>query len=113
MIRLTRNELLGHIFVIGLNFYVKIFFRRINEAEGRAQEILIVAEATAEGIRKVAHALNEAGGRDAANLEVAKKYVEQFGNLAKEGNTLIVPATLTDIPSMVATVMATLETGKK
>jgi regulator of protease activity HflC (stomatin/prohibitin superfamily) len=86
--------------------------RRINEAEGRAQEILKVAEATAEGIRKVAQALNEAGGRDAANLEVAKNYVEQFGKLAKEGNTLIVPATLTDIPAMVATVMSTLNATK-
>lgn len=86
--------------------------RRINEAEGRAQEILKVAEATAEGIRKVAQALNEAGGRDAANLEVAQKYVEQFGKLAKEGNTLILPANLTDIPAMVATVMTTLQTTK-
>ncbi|NQS72160.1 MAG: SPFH/Band 7/PHB domain protein [Desulfobulbaceae bacterium] len=86
--------------------------RRINEAEGRAQEILKVAEATAEGIRRVAQALNEAGGRDAANLEVAKNYVEQFGKLAKEGNTLIVPATLTDIPAMVATVMSTLNATK-
>lgn len=87
--------------------------RRINEAEGHAQEIYKVAVATAEGIRKLAEALNEAGGREAANLEVAKKYVEQFGKLAKEGNTLIVPANLTDIPTMVATVMTTLDTGKK
>lgn len=79
--------------------------RRINEAEGRAQEILKVAQASAEGIRKVAAALNEVGGRDAANLEVAQKYVEQFGHLAKAGNTLIIPANLADVPSMVATVI--------
>lgn len=87
--------------------------RRINEAEGRAQEILKVAQASAEGIRKVAAALNEVGGRDAANLEVAQKYVEQFGHLAKAGNTLIIPANLADVPSMVATVMATLKTDRK
>lgn len=87
--------------------------RRINEAEGRAQEILKVAQASAEGIRKVAAALNEVGGRDAANLEVAQKYVEQFGHLAKAGNTLIIPANLADVPSMVATVMATLKTDGK
>ena len=87
--------------------------RRINEAEGRAQEILKVAEATAQGIRQVAAALNEAGGKDAANLEVAQKYVDQFGRLAKAGNTLIIPANLTDLPSMVATVMSTLQTGKQ
>lgn len=87
--------------------------RRINEAEGRAQEILKVAEATAQGIRQVAAALNEAGGKDAANLEVAQKYVDQFGRLAKAGNTLIIPANLADLPSMVATVMSTLQTGKQ
>ena len=87
--------------------------RRINEAEGKAQEILRVAEATANGINLVAKALNEAGGREAANLEVAQKYVEQFGKLAKAGNTLIIPANLGDISSMVTGMMATLETTKK
>ena len=87
--------------------------RRINEAEGKAQEILKVAEATANGINLVAKALNEAGGREAANLEVAQKYVEQFGRLAKAGNTMIIPANLSDISSMVAGMMATLETAKK
>lgn len=88
--------------------------KRINEAEGQAQEILKVAEATAEGIRKVAEALSAQGGYDAANLEVAKKYLDQFGKLAKENNTMILPGNLTDISSMVATAMATLkQTGQK
>jgi len=83
--------------------------RRINEAEGQAQEILKVAEATAEGIRRVAETLSAPGGQDAANLEVAKKYLDQFGKLAKENNTMILPANLADVSSMVATVMSTLE----
>lgn len=87
--------------------------RRINEAEGQAQEILKVAEATAEGIRRVAESLSVPGGQDAANLEVAKKYLDQFGKLAKENNTMIVPANLADVSSMVATVMTTLEHAKK
>ena len=87
--------------------------RRINEAEGQAQEILKVAEATAEGIRRVAVALSSPGGQDAANLDVAKKYLDQFGKLAKENNTMIVPANLADVSSMVATVMSTLEHTRK
>ena len=87
--------------------------RRINEAEGQAQEILKVAEATAEGIRRVAQALSSPGGQDAANLEVAKKYLDQFGKLAKENNTMILPANLADVSSMVATVMSTLEHTRK
>ncbi len=88
--------------------------KRINEAEGRAQEILKVAEATAEGIRKVGEALSAPGGHEAANLDVAKKYLDQFGKLAKENNTMILPGNLTDVASMVATAMATMkQTGKK
>jgi len=83
--------------------------KRINEAEGRAQEILKVAEATAEGIRRVGEALAMPGGHEAANLDVAKKYLDQFGKLAKENNTMILPGNLTDVSSMVATAMATLK----
>jgi len=81
--------------------------RRINEAEGRAMEILKVAEATAEGIRKVAEAMAAPGGKEAASLEVAKQYLSEFGKLAKENNTMIVPANLGDLSGMVATAMAT------
>lgn len=88
--------------------------KRINEADGRAQEILKVATATAAGIRKVGEALAAPGGHEAANLEVAKKYLDEFGKLAQENNTMIVPGNLTDVSGMVATAMATLEqTGKQ
>ncbi len=83
--------------------------RMINEAEGRAQEILRVAAATAEGIRKVAESLEAPGGTDAANLEVAKNYLDQFGKMAKENNTMIIPSNMTDLTSMIATAMSTLK----
>jgi len=85
--------------------------RRINEAEGRAQEILRVAQATAEGITTVAASLHAPGGLEAANLEVAKRYLDEFGKLAKESNTLIMPANLTDVAGMVATAMTTIRRG--
>ena len=83
--------------------------KRVNEAEGRALEILKVAEATAEGIRKVADALAAPGGKDAANLEVAKSYLVEFGKLAKENNTMIIPGNVADLSSMVASAMATFK----
>jgi regulator of protease activity HflC (stomatin/prohibitin superfamily) len=76
--------------------------QQINEAEGQAQAILAVATATAEGLRQVADALHQPGGTDAMRLRVAEQYVTQFGNLAKEGNTLVVPANLSDLASMLA-----------
>jgi len=76
--------------------------KRINEAEGRAKEIELVAVATAEGIRKIASAIQEPGGSDAVNLRVAEQYIKEFGNLAKEGNTLIIPTNLSEVGGMVA-----------
>ena len=87
--------------------------KRINEAEGQAKEIELVAYATAEGIKKIAESLNLAGGETAANLRVAEKYIAEFGNLAKENNTMIIPSNMGDISSMVATAMSVLEHAKK
>ena len=87
--------------------------KRINEAEGQAKEIELVAQATAEGIKKVAESLSLSGGETAANLRVAEKYIAEFGNLAKENNTMIIPANMGDISSMVATVMSVLGHAKK
>lgn len=75
---------------------------QINEAAGEAQAIMAVATATAEGMRRIAAAVSEQGGPEAMQLRIAEQYVEQFGNLAKAGNTLIVPAELSDMSTMVA-----------
>jgi regulator of protease activity HflC (stomatin/prohibitin superfamily) len=87
--------------------------KRINEAEGQAKEIELVAFATAEGIRKIAESLSLAGGTTAANLRVAEQYIAQFGKLAKENNTMIIPSNMGDISSMVATVMSVLEHARQ
>ena len=87
--------------------------KRINEAEGQAKEIELIAQATAEGIKKVAESLSLTGGETAANLRVAEKYIAEFGNLAKENNTMIIPANMGDISSMVATVMSVLGHTRK
>ena len=76
--------------------------QQINEANGQAAAILAIATATAEGLRQVASAVNEPGGESAMQLRVAEDYIEQFGNLAQEANTLVVPANLSDIASMIA-----------
>src|SRR5690554_390646 len=76
--------------------------KQINEAEGRACEIELIAAATAEGLTKIAQAIQQPGGQDAVSLRVAEQYVKEFGNLAKEANTLILPAQLADIGSAVA-----------
>jgi len=85
--------------------------KRINEAEGRAQEIELIATATAEGIRKIAESIKAPGGEDAVNLRVAEQYIREFGNLAKKNNTVIIPSNLSDIGGMVASVTSLLKSS--
>ncbi|HEX6095116.1 MAG TPA: SPFH domain-containing protein [Thermoanaerobaculia bacterium] len=83
--------------------------RQINEAEGQAQALLAVATATAEGIRKVAEATTIAGGYEAMQLKLAEQYIAQFGNLAKAGNSMIVPADLSDVTAMLQMAMSAVK----
>jgi len=76
--------------------------QQINEAQGEAEAILAVATATAEGLSKVAIAVVAQGGAEAMQLRIAEQYVAQFGNLARKGNTFVVPANLGDLTSMMA-----------
>lgn len=84
----------------------------INTAQGEAEAIKAVATATAQAIQQVAQAIQSPGGMDAVNLKVAEKYVEAFGNVAKQGNTLILPGNLADMGAMVATAMSIVKSQK-
>ena len=79
---------------------------QINRAEGEAQALRLVADATADAIRVVAEAIRTPGGNEAVNLKVAEQYVEAFGKLAKESNTLIMPANVADIGGLVSAGMS-------
>ena len=85
--------------------------RRINEAEGRAKEITLVAEAQAEGIRKVASALNEPGGMSSVNMQLAQQYLVQFGQLAKTNNSMIIPADLADVAGVLKACSSIIKSG--
>jgi regulator of protease activity HflC (stomatin/prohibitin superfamily) len=81
----------------------------INEADGRAAEILAVAKATANGIRKVAEAINEAGGEDAVAMRIAEGYIEELKKLAKNDTKLILPIDMSSIESVMETVRGMLK----
>ena len=83
--------------------------QQINEAEGQAAAITAVATATAAGIRSVAEAIKMPGGFEAVQLRVAEQYVGQFGELAKKSNTLVLPANVADVASMIALAMKSVQ----
>ena len=79
--------------------------QQINEAEGQASAILAIANATGEGIRRVASAINEPGGFEAVQLRVAEQYVAEFGRIAKASSTIVVPSSVSDVASMLTVAM--------
>jgi len=87
--------------------------KQINEATGQAEAIRAVANATADGLKAVASAVRSEGGMEAIQLRVAEKLVEQFGHLAKQGTTLILPANFGDISSLIATAMTVVKQTNK
>jgi regulator of protease activity HflC (stomatin/prohibitin superfamily) len=84
----------------------------INQAQGQAAAILEVAEANSQAIQKIAAAIQSNGGMEAVNLKVAEQYVNAFGNLAKQGTTLIVPGDLANMSSMIASALTIVNKGK-
>ena len=86
---------------------------QVNRAKGEAEAILAVAVATAEGIKKVAVALQEKGGNDAASLKIAEQYVAAFSKLAKTSNTLLIPADTGNAASMIAQSLAIFDSIKE
>ena len=86
--------------------------KRINEAEGRAEEIRLVAEATANGIATIAAAIKNDGGSEAVNLQLAEKYIAEFGKLAKESNSMIIPADLANVSGFIKSAAKVIETAK-
>jgi regulator of protease activity HflC (stomatin/prohibitin superfamily) len=86
---------------------------QINKAQGEATAVRLIAEATAAAVHAVAEAVNAPGGMSAANLKVAELYIGAFGNLAKAGNTLIVPSNLSDVASLVSSAMTVLDNSRR
>lgn len=81
----------------------------INNALGESESVRLVAAATADAIEKVAIAIRHEGGMDAVHLKVAEQYISAFSNLAKDTNTLILPANVGDVSALVATAMSVMK----
>ncbi len=86
---------------------------QVNRAKGEAEAILRVAQATAEGIEKVAASIEKSGGDKAVSLRIAEQYVTAFSQLAKEGNTILLPSDAGNAGSMVAQALGIFDNIKR
>ena len=84
----------------------------INKAEGEAEQIRKVAQATADGLKLIAQQMSSGDGIAAAQLRLAEAYIAQFGELARKGNTMIIPANVADAAGMVATMTKIIKSGQ-
>ena len=84
----------------------------INKAQGEAAAILAVAEANASALRQIGEATQSNGGVTAMNLKVAEQYVQAFQNMASKNNTLIVPANMGDISTLISSAMKIVDSSK-
>jgi regulator of protease activity HflC (stomatin/prohibitin superfamily) len=87
--------------------------QQINEAEGQAAAILAVATATAEGIKRVAEATRAPGGAEAIQLRVAEQYINEFGKVINNADTIILPSNVADVASMITTAMNVVQQNRK
>lgn len=85
----------------------------INRATGQAQAIELVAKATANAIQTIAETVSKPGGIEALQLQVAKDYVSEFGNIAKESTTILLPANMADLGGLVETALQIIRSGGK
>ncbi len=85
----------------------------ILSAEGEARAIELIAAATAAAIRVVGSAAHEPGGLEALQMQVARDYIEKWGNLAKTGNSLVIPADMGNIGALVSTALAIIRSGSR
>ncbi|XP_064608295.1 stomatin-like protein stl-1 [Liolophura sinensis] len=79
---------------------------QINQAAGEAQALVTKARAKKQSLEVVAQALSKQHGLNAVSMNVAEQYVSAFGNIAKEGNTILLPSNTGDISSMVSQALA-------
>ncbi|MEW5814992.1 MAG: stomatin-like protein [Spirochaetota bacterium] len=87
--------------------------KRINEAEGRSKAMEIIADATAQGIKEIAQALEMPKGKAAVSLRIAEQFISQFGKIVESANTSILPADFAHIKSMLQSVIPILKTSDK
>ncbi|KAH0896809.1 hypothetical protein HID58_046377, partial [Brassica napus] len=75
---------------------------QVNRASGEAEAIIARAKATARGLAMLSQSLKETGGVEAAGLRVAEQYIHAFGNIAKEGTTMLLPSSAENPANMIA-----------
>lgn len=85
----------------------------INKADGEAYALEKMAQAQAHAVTTVGTAIQSPGGVEAIRLRVAEQYVASFGELAKQGTSVVVPGNMGDMASMITSALAIVDHRQK
>jgi regulator of protease activity HflC (stomatin/prohibitin superfamily) len=65
------------------------------------------------GAGRVAEASRAPGGAEAIQLKVAQQYIEEFGKVINNADTIILPSNLSDVAAMITTAMNVVQQTRK
>lgn len=71
--------------------------KRINEAVGRSKEITLVADATANGLKRIAQAIGQPGGDSAVKMRIVEQFLEEFGKVLAHSKISVVPGRIAEL----------------
>ncbi|MCL7030887.1 hypothetical protein MKW94_015687 [Papaver nudicaule] len=74
----------------------------MEEAEANKAKISMEFEATANGIELLSKTIKSNGGPEAAGLRIAEQYINAFGEIAKKGTTMLLPADISHPANMMS-----------
>jgi hypothetical protein len=68
------------------------------------------AVASAEMIAKIGESIAaSAHAKDAVSMAIAQQYIQSWGNMAKEGTTVVVPQNVGDASAMVSSLLSVFD----
>jgi regulator of protease activity HflC (stomatin/prohibitin superfamily) len=85
--------------------------KRINEAQGKAQEIELMADATANGIKMVSSSINKPGGDIAVKSQLIEQYIREYGKIIDTAKISVLPSDIANLRGLVTTLTSTLSKG--
>lgn len=89
------------------------FVRARNEAKAKAIAFKMQADAMAESLRTISQAVSESNGREAARLLLARDYINMYGEMGKNSNTIMMGNKHGDIDTVLARAALSVDAVRK
>ncbi|MBN1412621.1 MAG: paraslipin [Spirochaetales bacterium] len=86
--------------------------KKMNEADGRAKAIELIAESTANGITNISKSINQKKGKEAVAFRIAEQFIAELGNILGKANISILPQDLAQLKGTLKSLITGIEGPK-